>query len=397
MATTLNELINRMNVYTPVSVLPEVQKVNALDQAIRALRRKVNPAWSMKKSTLRVFSDVYLYPPPADQARIAILDDPLGQDFSYGEHPRYVYTSLRDFLEAPTGRNMVAEVWQSGQKLTAVRNQTGSGLTNQLAGGTSDAADWAGSGDAGTPTLDYVLFLTGPTSVRVPVTFSGGTATVTDTFAAGTSVPNYKAKYFFAYVYLQSVPTSVELRLRKDGSNYLSKTVSAQFAGQPFVANDWNTLAMDLDTATETGSTGGQFNSAQYVLSGLASGSVYFDKSWIRGWTMQDYWYYGTSNVLDGSTYQQFFAPDSATYSLTSELIGETVWHDAVMYAACLYLLSNSKEEAIKQDVGALWNEARQQLFAMYPDETPQISTNTYRFQTDYQADMGWPDVLIRG
>lgn len=397
--TTLQELINRMNAYTPIRNMDEVLKVNALDQAIRMFRMNNQPPWTQKKTTLRVFQNVPLYPTASDHAHLAMLDDPLGQDNDFGQHPRYVFTSLRDFLETPTGRNLVAEVWQNGTKMIGVRNYTSVDLTEQLLDSASDASDYATSGDAGTPVVDNVIFLTGSTSIRVPITYSTGTAVVTDTFANSTTSTNYKRNYFFVNIFLSTTtaPSAIAIRLYQDASNYLdSPSITTQFAGQPLIANDWNTIAFDLNTATATGTVTGTFTSVRYTFTETASGNYYFDQSFLRGWILQDYWYYSRNNVLDGSTYQQFFSADSATYDLASQMLGETVFHDAIMYEACTYLLSDQKESKIQDDVSRLRNSAWERFFSFYPDNTPQITTNTYRFGTDYQAEMNWPDFMIR-
>lgn len=397
--TALSTLISRMNVYTPIFVLDEVRKVNAIDQAIRMFRMKNQPPWVLKHSTLRIFQDVLTYPVASDHAQLAFLDDQLVKNEPFGDHPRYVYTSIKDFSEDPTPRNTIAEIWQSGAKFLGVRNNTATGLTSQLVDDASVAANWAGSDDAGTPVLDEVLFITGSSSIRVPVTNSTNVATITDTFANSINETNYKAKYYFEWVYLDSIPTSIDIRLRTDASNYLSTNVTTQFAGQPFVADDWNLIAMDLNTATVTGTVTGTFASAVYILNGAATGNYYFDASYLRGWVLQDYWYYSTYNVVNSAltSFAEYFAPDGATYDATNLLIGDTAWHDAIMYEACMYLLSDQKEANIYVQVETLRNMAWGQFFGRYPDMSPHIITNVYRFQTDYQADMTWPDWGVLG
>lgn len=396
--TTLQQLINRMNAYTPIRNMDEVLKVNALDQSIRMFRMNNQPPWTQKKTTLRIFSNVFLYPTATDHEQLAMLDDSLGSDESFGEHPRYVFTSLRDFLEDPDPNNTVAEIWQTGTRFLGVRNKTNSGLTNQLCDSASVAAQWAGSGDASTPVLDRVVFLTGTTSIRVPVTFSGGTATITNTFLTSVADTNYKAKYFFVSVYITGTvaPSALTITLKKDNSNYItSPSLTTQFAGQAITLNDWNVFAFDLNTATETGTTGGTFNSVVYAFTETVNGNYYFDESFLKGWVLQDYWYYSTYNVLNGITYQDYFSTDSATYSLTSVLLGDTAWHDPTMYEACLFLLSDQKETKIFKDIETTLTTAWEKYEKVYPDNTPQITTNVYRFGTDYQGEMGWPDNIM--
>lgn len=397
--TSLAFLINRLNAYTPVRNMDEVLKVSALDQAIRMYRTTSNPPWAKKKSTLKVFTHVPLYPIPSDFAQLSILDDPLTKDRDFGEHPRYVYTSVRDFLEDPTsGRNTIAEVWESGSKSLGVKNISDSDMTEGMLDAAGTPALWTDTGDAGTAVLDEVLFLTGPSSIRVPVTFSSGTATVVDAYLNATTDADWKKKYFFRSVYFGTdVPTSLVVDLRTDAGDYVSSgALTTQFSGQPFKANDWNLIGFDLNTATVTGTFAGTFNDERWVFTVTANGSYNFDESFLRGWIMQDLWYYMTSNVLtSANAYQDFFAPDSATYDMAAVLLGDTNWHDFLVYEACTYLLSDEKEQAILQAVSALRDRSWQNLLARYPDETPQISTDVYRFSTDYQGEMGFPDNII--
>jgi hypothetical protein len=393
--TTLSNLITRMNVYTPIFAMDEVRKVNAIDQAIRMFRVNNQPPWSLKKTTLRVFQDVYEYPTASDHAQLAFLSNQ-NLNRSFGEQPRYVFTSLKDFVEDPTYRNLMAEIWQNGTRYLGVRDKTNTGYTSTLLDSAESVTNWSASGDAGTPVLDTVVFITGNASIRVPITNSSNTATISSTFTAFTDT-NYARKYFFLWVYLDGAPSSVTLRVGTSASQYLSAAVTTQFSGAAFATDDWNLLAIDLNTATNTGSFAGVFSYQAAVLSNAPTGTYYFDASYARGWKLQDYWYYTTYNVLSGSTYSDYFAADGATYSLSAVLMGDTGWHDAIVYEACTYLLSDQKETQIFRDVSELRNMAWSKFFGRYPDMSPHIITDVYRFETDYQNSMGWPDLTTLG
>lgn len=399
--TSLAYLINRMNAYTAVRNMDEVLKVNALDQALRMFRTTNNPPWTKQKTTLRVFKDVPLYPTPSDFAQLAILNDPIGKNRSFAQQPRYVYNNVRDFLEQPTGRNTIAEVWEQGTKMLGIRLNYGVDFIQTVVDTASTISDWAGGQDAGTPVLDNVIFLSGSTSIRFPITFSSGTARMINTLSNPISDSSWDKKYFFVSVYLETAtaPTDLTITLFTDPATYLvSPVLTTQFGGQPLIANDWNTFAFNLDTATDAGGDfAGDINYIQYDFTETVNGFYYFDESFLRGWVLQDMWYYSTYNVLNGTTYQDFFSPDSANYSLTSVLLGDTNWHDALVYEACLYLLSDQKETKVYNDVSTLRDRAWEKFFARYPDDTPQITTNYYRFYTNYQDQMGYPDNFMRG
>lgn len=388
MSLTLANLIGRMNLYTPINNKGEVLKVNAIDQTIRKLRRKIQPPWTLKKSTLRIFADVLEYPIASDHARLAFLDDKK-QNETFSERPRYVFTSIKDFYEDLTYRNDLAEIWDRGTRYLGVRNKTSPGLTSQVVDNADSISNFTVAGDAGTPVLDNVVFQTGNSSIRIPITLSSGTATIRDTVNS-ISDNDYKRKYYFRWVFLDSAPTSIQLQYGPDSSNYKYANVTTQFSGAPFAADDWNLLAMDLNTASTQGTVATTFAYEGIVLTGAATGTYYLDASYLRGWILQDYWYYMSSNVLedDGVTYKDYFAPDGATYDIADVLLGDDVWADVIGLEACIPLLSDDKEKDLKMDVQNDAKAAWADFYAVYPDLVPQMITTVYRFQDDYQREM---------
>jgi len=395
MSTPLSYLITRLNFWTPILTKDDALKVNALDSAIRDLRRSLNPQWTLKKTTLRIFSDVLEYPLATDHAALAILDSN-DQDKPFGDRPRYVFTSIRDFYEDPTYRNDVAEIWNNGTKYLGVRNTSEDDMGSTTVDEPATATDYTVSGDGGTPVIDSVFFKTGSTSVRIPITASSGTFTVTDTPGTVRDT-NYKRSYYFRWVYFDSAPTSVTLKFGADASNYLEATITAQFSGSPFVADDWNLLAFDLNTATETGTVTGTFAYESIAVVGHGTGNFYMDASYMKRWKLQDYWYYSSYNVSNaaGTSSSVYFAEDGTTYTGTDVLLGDSKYHDVIIYQACVYLLADSKEEVLKQEVKGYANAAYKELQRDYPDLSLVMTTNYFRFQTDYQNEMGFPDASI--
>jgi len=389
----LATIIGRMNLYTPVNNKPDVLKVNAIDQAIRVLRRKIQPPWNLRRSTMRVFSDVFEYPYASDHARLAFLNDP-NLNSSYGEQPRYAFSSLKDFIDNATYGNSLAEIWQGGEKHLGIRSQRGLGAGSMLLSAPTDVSLWATSGDAGTPVLDEVVYEPSDnfsSSIRVPIVLSSGTARIANTFTVVTD-PNYMRKYHFRYVYLDGIPDSIELRLGADSSNYRSAVVTTQFSGAPLQADAWNLLAFDMNTSTPTGTPGTSFARQDVLFTNAPTGTYYFDASYLRSWTIQEYWYYSKNNVVtaDGLTSKQYFAADGATFDTTDLLIGDDdIWADILAFMASTFLLSDEKEQAIKKDVQKDLDEAMLSLYETYPDLQPQIGTTVFNFITDYQAVMG--------
>jgi hypothetical protein len=394
MSTKLNDIINRMNVWTPIYNKDETLKVLAIDESIRGLRRMIQPPWVLKKSTLRVFEDVLVYPIATDHAELAYIDNQTketdNQNSVYESKARFRFTSLQEFYENPDYRNDLAEIWDTGTKYLGIRYQP-KNATNTTLNNAETLADWTGTGDAGTLVLDTVVYKEGNGSIRVPITSSTGTATVS---ASNSSVndSNYKRKYFFIWVYLDSAPTSLTLRYGNDSSNYLYSTVTTQFSGQAMKADDWNLFAMDLNTASTVGTiTSSAFDYQAVVFTGASTGTYYVDASYLRQWELMDYYYYSIYNVVTAlSAYKTYFySQDSTpTYDVTDLWIGDDEWCDVIGYDAASLLLTDEKEQILLGEIKEKRDIAWGKIMADYPDMKPLVISTYYRHGSDYQEEM---------
>lgn len=389
-STLLSVVISRMDRWQTIATIEEQFKVRDLDDAIRTWRRKIQLPWALKKGTLRIFDDVLEYPVASDHDELAYLDTQKGT--FYEQKARYRYTSLQQFFEDPDNRNTTAEIWDQGTKFLGVRYkdiQQGSQLLNNA----EDVDDYSVSGDATSVTKDTVVFKKGNASMRVAITNSSGTATVKNDFTSSFTDGNYKRKYHFKWIYLDSVPTSIALRFQVNDTNYLETTgITTQFSGQALKADDWNLIAHDLNTATETGtiSTSSLWASEKVILTGAATGTYYVDDSHLRAWDLQDYWYYSLNSVLlNGSSVadQQFFYNDSDVYSTDSSLVGDDEWIDIVMYEAMLTSLGDKENDAVFSKIQNKLSQATEELFDRYPSLNPAIITNVWRFGYEFNKE----------
>lgn len=381
--TPLSTLLNRMDRWTTIGTIEAQYKVRDIDEAIRTYRRKMLLPWTIKKSTLRVFADVLEYPVASDHDELAYLDNGKPQ---FSERGRFIYTSLKDFYEDPTNRNTIAEIWDQGTKFLGVRYKD-SKMASVALSNAETAADYTASGDASAVTLDNVVFKEGNGSIRFTVTQALSSATITYSFTS-LSDSNYKKKYHFLWVYLDSAPTSITLRFGNDSGNYLSSTVTTQFSGQAFKADDWNLVAMDLNTATVTGTIDSTaFDYGALILTGAASGTYYIDASSLKTWALLDYWYYSHFHIrLNGSSVpdQQFFYNSSEVYSSDSDIVGDDEWTDLIVYEALLSGYIDKENDKIKKDIENKRDDALADLYNNYPSLKPLITTNSYRFDSDY-------------
>jgi len=199
---------------------------------------------------------------------------------------------------------------------------------------------------------------------------------------------NYKTKYYFRWVYLTSVPTSIVLRFGNDASNYIGATVTAQFGGQDFVANDWNLIAIDLN-GTATGTIDDSaFDYAYISIVGPTSGNAYLGPAYLRSWVLMDYWYYSIYNVRSASASvldkEYFYNDTTNAYNTSDMLVGESEWIDVITFDAILTTLADSKNTDVIQLIQSKREKAWEKIQQKYPDMSPVIITSSWNFGTQF-------------
>jgi len=371
-----------MNRFQVIETVEEQYKVRDIDEAIRELRQETLFPWTLKKSTLRVFEDILIYPTASDHDEIAFFDNATK---SFSLKPRTVFTTLKEFLENPSTRNDLTEVWDGGTKMIGLR-YNGGNTTSQVLSDAEDDTLYSVSDDATAVAEEGVVVNEGNTSMRITIVNNAGLATITNTFSSF-SDSEYKKKYHFRKIYLAAVPTSIKLRLRSSAGNYLETTVTSQFSGQAFKANDWNIIAQDLNTATEVGTfNSNTISSEQTLLVGAASGTYYLDTSSYKGWELLDYWYYSRYLVAtDGATVpnQEYFYDANEQYEGDSALLAESEWASVFLYTAMYTTVADKESNPITAFIQNKLVGAQKRLYEKHPHLKPFFTTSRYAFLTD--------------
>mgnify|MGYP006890782669 CR=1 FL=1 len=375
-----------MNRYQTVSTVEEQYKVRDIDEAIRTLRRQMSPPWVIKKSTLRVFTDVLQYPVAADHDVLAYLDNSIENQSStasnWQPNADFIYTSLQEFYyNGP--RNKIVEIWEGGTKSLGIRYDS-QNASSALVSGTT-LSNYTNSGGAGAPFEEQVITINGINSIGFSI--SSSPSTMVETMGAFQD-ENYKTKYYFRWVYLTSVPTSIVLRFGNDASNYIGATVTAQFGGQDFVANDWNLIAIDLN-GTATGTIDDSaFDYAYISIVGPTSGNAYLGPAYLRSWVLMDYWYYSIYNVRSASASvldkEYFYNDTTNAYNTSDMLVGESEWIDVITFDAILTTLADSKNTDVIQLIQSKREKAWEKIQQKYPDMSPVIITSSWNFGTQF-------------
>jgi hypothetical protein len=380
-----------MKRYQAAISVEEQYLVRDLDDAIRTLKRSYDMPFYQIKSSLKVFSGVYEYPTAIDHDYLIYLERSQ-QDLGFANKLRARYTSIQQFYEDPDYRNQIAEIWQNNSLVIGVRDKNNQyqGLSSQVLDNCESTTGYTASGDASAIQFNQIIFKEGTGSIQFTVVNSSGVATVTKLLETSFIDANYVQKWHFRWVYLSSIPTSIQLALKVDDSNYLiSAPLTAQFAGQALVANQWNLMAFDLSTATTVGTVtnASLFSYTEVTLNGAASGTYYIDASYDRTWALLDYWYYSklaVQTVNATSADQESFFNSSDVYSTDSALVGDSEWADVVMYEAMMSSLTDKENAPVYASIKAKRDQSWESLMKKWPDNRPSPTATRYRFGTDY-------------
>lgn len=375
MSTKLGTLINRMDRYATVQRVDSMYKIQDLDEAIRETRRRYRFPWALTASTLKVFPDIISYDVSSDFDGLAFLDD----KGKFGvSKPQFQYTSVKQFYEDPNNKNLIAEIWDDGQCSLGVKYKD-LGASQIILDDCSAVANYTPSGTFTSVENETVQTAIGSNSVKAIATDGNGIITCDFSDVIDTE---YKKKFFFVYLYFSAIPSSVDIKLKKDDSNYLSKNILTQFDGNLFKANSWNVLAFDLNDCVVEGATGGEFTSYELTLNGVETGNYFIGESYLKGYVNLNYQYY-TSGLIEttaGVKKTQFLNEETNEYDLLDVLIGDDVYSDIILFEALTTAINEQENKAIYDKVEEKRLDAWSNLFERYPDMQNNIVTDYYNF-----------------
>lgn len=365
------------------SILKEEEQflVEDLDSAIYNRTRNFLFPWMLKKSSIRVFRDVFEYPVESDFIAMGYIDS---QKEGYSNKARPYYTSIIEFFQDPNNRSTTAEIWEDGSVRYGIRNKMIS-AGSQTLNNAEAVVDFLPSGVATGLLLDQVSQKEGNGCIRFIVS-GAGTATVENDITNPVQDTEYKKKYHFKWIYLDVVPTSITLRYMVDSSNGLETSgITTQFAGQPFKADAWNLVAHDLNLATTLGtvSTTPTFTLEEIELVGASAGTYFIDTSYLRMWELMDNWYYGRNMVKSESASiadLPTFMDENGVYTTDEELVCDDRFADVIIYEALFYAATNRENTRLQEFFAAKSEQAWEDLKDRYPSIEPMMITHRYRF-----------------
>lgn len=227
----------------------------AIERAARTLVQKADIIEATGRQNFTLYDGVYDYLAPSTIFGGALLDfRPKGDDRQFNDYvyrkPIELFDRTKHFL--PNGASITLEYDKGVGRLRLVSARTK--LKAVLDG--CSTTKWTGSGSASTPVLDYTTFYNSPAALRFNLSASAsGNISRTLESQVDLSTDNYEGVgVVFIAVWLPSATafTSIGIKLGNDATNYVDISDTDAFLGS-FVANDWNIIALNLASATETG------------------------------------------------------------------------------------------------------------------------------------------------
>lgn len=210
--------------------------------------------------TPKLFNGIHEYTAPSDLKDQKIIDVP-PQVKRGGEE--WFLTTPADFyrkLGQLDGWMAIERYNGISQLLLAKNLDDENRIIAELDSLTSGGGTWALFGDAVNVAQDLDNYVKGAGSLKFDISGVGGTTagiqnTALELYDIVDFIGGNGAVFAWAYLSSATDVTNFILRLGKDASNYISKTVTAQHDGTAFVAG-WNLLRFDLVSYSTTGSPG---------------------------------------------------------------------------------------------------------------------------------------------
>ena len=382
--TKLSTILNDMNAYQTIQTIDEAYKVRFIDSAIKDETPSYKLPFRRRKTSMRVFPGVILYPLFSDYEELSYMDN---QGQEYEDRARFKFQSYNEFLEDKDYRNDLAEVYQDGVVFLGCRYEPLNAIST-LVNNYTDVTKYTYSGDVTSLAKDDVTFYDGQSSILATVVNNTGVMQVEDIFNQYVD-STYKRKYNFRWLFIPSGVTAITMKYGLDSSNYLYKDVSTQFSGAPFEADNWNLVAFDLNTANTVGTITGTFGWEAIQIANPPSGYYYFNSSYVKSWSLLDCYYYTKNNVIkaDGITWsEQFIDTSTEAYDLSDTLIGPREWANYIGYQAMLRCLADKQDDALYGKIFGMISTAEKKLKDRFPVVKPLITNSNWRFRNDLMS-----------
>lgn len=239
-----------------------VSPQETMNDAVRQVNSDFDILSLKRRSVLspNLFNGIFDYLCPTDLKGNAIVDLPAQAKRSDGE---FNLVSPQHFDTTSNNGDIAIDSF-NGTKVLKVRSVVDSqsivvAELDSTVSGSNNSTPWTGFGDVTDADIvdDNADYVKGNGSIKFSINAAAGTtAGIKNASIASLDISDYLGgtSAFFVWAKINSTTnlTSYTLRFGSSGSNYYSKTVTAQADGTAFVSG-WNLLKFDVSSLTETG------------------------------------------------------------------------------------------------------------------------------------------------
>jgi hypothetical protein len=257
----------------------------AIERAARTLIQKTDIPEATSREQITLYSGVYDYPISSNIFGGALVDfRPQGEtrnsiDYAY-KRPIEMFDRIKGIVWG--GYTLTLE-WDKGVPTLRVA-QTKTFPKIQL-DSFSDSTKWTLVGGSGLAT-DNTVYYKAPSSTRFNTTLGGSQATLSRTLTSQIDLTSYEGvgvAFLAVRIPSSTSITSIGVRIGSDSSNYFDVSATTGFNGA-FVEGKWQLIALDLASATETGTV--DITKIDYVrvyfnYDGSALSKVYLGNLWV--------------------------------------------------------------------------------------------------------------------
>jgi hypothetical protein len=381
--TKLSAIFTKLNFFKDILKQSDNLKVIAVDDAINECRRDNRFPWTIQKNTLKIFKDILYYSVANGHDSLLTLNKK--EVDSYSDAASYFNTDLNQFIEmVKRQRNLLTQTYIGGSQVLGVRNIQEE-IIQSILDTAGDPDTYSAVSNATKVGLNNVYTLNNNKSISFNLT--GSPAEIKNTYSSAQSIDNYLEKYYIRRIYLKSIPTNIELRVQTSDDNYLSKTLTEQVTGLPFVANDFNYIGFPFEEGEETGAFDNESIASSKIIPTGYSGIMYISYDSIDEFLLQQYWFYSKFLVVsDGSSSpdkEQFLDYDSNDFDPNDELLGPTKWIDTIIKKARKQLLLGIENEYLRNSVSKTEKRATDEFDRNFPNQEPKLTTVRRRFNNN--------------
>lgn len=381
--TSLTSLFSKLDFFKDIANQDEIIKVIALDDAINEFRRDNRFPWTIRKSTLKLFKDIEFY--GTDDSQDALLTLNKNEVDSYGEAASYFNTDLNQFIEmVKRQRNLMTQIYINGEQAIGVKNIE-EDIIQSIPDSAGDADNYSAIADCTKIGLNNVYELEDHKSISFNIT--GDLAEIKNSYEVTYENEGYNDQFYIRRIFLKDLPTSIELRVQTDDSNYIAKTLTEQVTGLPFMKDAWNYIGFPFEEGVETGTFDETSIASSKILPIGYTGIMYISYDSFDNFALQQYWFYSKFAVISENAEEpdkvNFLDYDSNEFVLTDSLIGPTKWIGPVIKKARQQLLLGIENEYLRNHVSKRANDATAEFDRNFPNQEPKLTTVTRRFNNN--------------